>query len=141
MSIHDDTKIETVNTKFATSILNETIAQLTLLQCAELAEHLRDSEENTAKDKIKSKKFATDVNNIRTTFQQVINDLEKHHDFADFSGVSVAENESNFLTEYSMNKEKLTGLCSASRKLEDDIANHRVPIATVDVSFFFLIFN
>lgn len=132
----NDTKIETVNTKFATSILTETIARLTLLQCADIIENQSKVTKNETTDR--SQKFATDVNNIKSSFRRVVADLEKHQSFQDFSGVSIAENESNFLDEYGLNKIMLEEHCFALQKLEEDISNHRTPVATVDVSFFTL---
>lgn len=145
-SFSNDRKIETVNTKFVTSILNETITRLSLLQCATVAGNQRDDEtedstSSAAKtDQIALKKFETDVDNIKSSFYQIISDLGRHQSITDFSGVSAAENESNFLAECNRNKAKLKELRSALLKFEQDIANHHAHTATVDVGFskFFL---
>lgn len=134
----NDTKIEPLNTKFATSILCETITQLTLLQCADTIEQRRNDRmaDATSADRKKLKKFAADVKNIKNTLYKIIADLERYHNFTDFSGVEVAENELNFLIEYSMNKGKFKEYSSVVLELEKEITNHRIPAATVDVSFF-----
>lgn len=129
-----DTKIESGNTKFVTSILNEIITRLSLIiQWDKEIEDSPSSATNT--DQIQLNKFAQDVNNIKRSFYKIISDLEGHQSVTDFSGVSAAEKESDFLTEYSLNKTKLKEQCSAILKLEQDLANHQAHTATVDVSF------
>ncbi len=126
-SFLNDSKIETVNGKFATSIITETIIKLSLLQCA-------DQTDNQVDAALPTKKFSTDLAYIKRSFYQIISDLKDHQNFADFSGVSTAENESNFLIEYASNKEKLQELCASLLDLEAEIANYRLPMAIVDVS-------
>lgn len=139
-SFPNHTQIESVNIKFTTSILNETITKLTLLQCAELAENKKDpkvehtSSASTKNDRNKFTKFTTDVKNIKSSFHKIITELENHQNFSDFSGVSAAVNELNFLIEYDLNKTKFKEQSWALHKIEEDIANHRTPIATVNVS-------
>lgn len=125
-----DIKIETVNAKFATSILNETLTKLALLQCSERAinEGLYELTSTAAK------KFTSDLTNIRQTFNRVISHLREHRNFTDFSGVSAAEAESEFLTEYSANKSLFEEKRAAIQELETDIANYRTPASKVDVS-------
>lgn len=129
-----DTKIESGNTKFVTSILNETITRLSLI--VQLDKEIEDSPSSaTNTDQIQLNKFATDVNNIKRSFYKIIYALERQQSVTDFSGVSAAKKESDFLTEYGLNKTKLKEQCSAILKLEQDLANHSAHIATVDVSF------
>lgn len=139
-SFPNDTQIESVNVKFTTSILNETITKLTLLQCAEIAENQRDAKIEVATTKNDRRKegtkFATDVKNIKLSFYKTISELENHQNFSDFSGVSAAVDELNFLIEYDSNKTKFKEQSSALRKIEEDIANHQAPTATVDVSVY-----
>lgn len=132
-SFLNDIKIETVNAKFATSILNETLTKLALLQCSERGKNQRtDKLENV--DPSTTKKFTTDLTHIRQTLNSVISDLREHRNFTDFSGVSVAEKESEFLMEYTSNNVVLEAQCAAIRELEKEISNYRAPTSTVDVS-------
>lgn len=142
ISFLSDTKIDTVNIKFATSIMNETIKRLTLLHSAESNENEIDKDnENIETDKTKSgdiglRKFGTDVNNIKRSLKSVVSQLELYQNFADFSGISVAENESSFLDEYSQNKSIFDEQSVIFKELEELIASHHMPTATVDVSLF-----
>lgn len=133
-----NTKIDTVNTKFATSILTETIKKLSLLYCTESLENRSDNEsDNIAVDNKRLKKFATDVDNIILLLKKVISELKLYNCFiTDFSGVSVAENEYNFLNESSQHKIIFDTQCSLLNEIAERIANHHKPTETIDVSCF-----
>ncbi|KAJ6642838.1 hypothetical protein Bhyg_07792 [Pseudolycoriella hygida] len=120
----NENKIENVNIKFVTSILNETIKRLGLLQFEDFASK---ADEN--------KKFVADVENLKNTFAEVINNLKHLHTFEDFSGISVAEKEFNSLSEYFLNKRKLMGIETVLLKLEKDIINSQKPAKNVDKRF------
>lgn len=136
------TKIDTVHTKFTTSILTETIKKLNLLHCTESLENQQDNEnENIAADttnveNMKLKKFATDIENIKLSLNKVISELQLHHTFiTDFSGISVAENEYNFLQEYSQNKSIFEEEFYLFNELLERIANYQKPTESIDVRF------
>ncbi|XP_037049587.1 uncharacterized protein LOC119083878 [Bradysia coprophila] len=133
-SFVNDIKIETVNAKFATSILNETLTKLALVQCAERASNRGHDEKLKDTTTATTKKFTKDLTNIRLTFHKVISDLREHRNFMDFSGVSAAESESNFLLEYAANNVVLNEQCAAIQELQKDIANFHEPTSTVDES-------
>ncbi|KAG4066228.1 hypothetical protein HA402_000452 [Bradysia odoriphaga] len=131
-SFVNDIKIETVNAKFVTSILNETLIKLALLQSAERASNQGHNEKLKDTTSATTKKFTNDLTNIRLTLNKVISDLREHRNFTDFSGVLVAESESNFLLEYTANKAVLKEQCAAIQELQKDIADFCAHTATVD---------